>query len=368
MLLSPIHYYPPSKLDFTGINVVTIYLGDTCNFDCVYCDREYIKQDIGSQNLLTKDEDDIVSFVELVAREAKDLKNISFHGGEPFLYIQRIDRLLERIQPLFDKDFLFFITTNGSLIKDNEWFFKKWGSQLRITLSYDFNYQEVNREKIDLKLISKIVRDNNAGMLFQFVIPSNLPGAFHHDTIHAVLRDMREANCNSLNLIPLRHHRGARKFKVLIDDMDLKWFAVDLMRFVHTMYVNGIQIHIDGNYDKIDKRYLNNHGKLILSPDGYIYPEFDYLEYKRTEFRIGQWRGEPKLYRVSSEEEYILPQCRECVSRDACGLKYLYKMFDETPSGACIEFYKIINLMVAHLHELKKKPTLMHWIGINERE
>jgi hypothetical protein len=52
--------------------------------------------------------------------------------------------------------------------------------------------------------------------------------------------------------------------------------------------------------------------------------------------------------------------------RDACGLKYLYKMFDEEPKGNCVDFYATINLMVKHLHALKQKPTLMHWIGIGD--
>jgi hypothetical protein len=41
-------------------------------------------------------------------------------------------------------------------------------------------------------------------------------------------------------------------------------------------------------------------------------------------------------------------------------------MFDEEPKGNCVDFYTTINLMVKHLHALKQKPTLMHWIGIGD--
>lgn len=364
MLLST-NNNPLTELDFKGVGVITVYMGDTCNFNCVYCDRDYIKHDIGSQNLRAIDNEDLVSFISTASKVAKDLKAISFHGGEPFLYVKRMDQLLELIQPLFPNDMLFFITTNGSKIAENEWFFEKWGKQIRVTLSYDFKYQEVNREAIDVAKVAEIVQKYNAGMLFQFVIPPTRE-AFDENTIASVISTMKLARCDTLNLIPLRHYRGKSKFKVLIDDVDLKWFSVDLMRFVQTMYVQGINVNIDGNYEKIDKNYLNNHGKLILSPDGYIYPEFDYLEYKREEFRVGQWRYGQKLYRTGDETPFILDKCKTCDIKAACGLKYLYKLFDEQPQGNCVQFYKTINLMVNHLGKLKQHPTLMHSIGIKD--
>ena len=360
--------YPNTNLeevDFKGISVVTIYLGDTCNFDCVYCDRGYIKDEIGSQTLRTSDHDDIVKFMKVVADKATDLVNVTFHGGEPFLFIKRIDRLLDEIAPLFPDDMLYFITTNGSKVVNNEWFFEKWGKNIRLTFSYDFMYQEVNREAVDVEAVSKVLRKYDSGMLFQFVIPPTRE-AFNEWSIAEVISTMKKARCDTLNLIPLRHHRGKHKFKVLIDDVDLKWLAVDLMRFVQTMYIQGININIDGNYEKIDKNYLENHGKLILSPDGYIYPEFDYLEYKREEYRIGQWKGIQRLYRVGDEDPLLLEGCRTCTSKPLCGLKYLYAMFEEEPKGKCVEFYQIVSLMVKHLHTLKKKTSLMHWIGIGD--
>lgn len=302
--------------------------------------------------------DQVVEFVKTAIENGNEIKAISFHGGEPLIYIKRIDEYMERLKPILG-NIEVYITTNGSLITDNEWFFEKW-NHIHITLSYDFNYQEINRAPIDLKSISEVLYRNNCYLMFQFVIP---PDGFHEDTLAEVLRSCKLANCNTLNLIPLRHHRGKQKFKVLIDEIDMKWYSINLMRFVHSLYVNGINLNIDGNYDKIDKQYLNNHGKLIISPDGYLYPEFDYLEYKRKEFRVGKWRNGIVLDRVKSEEDYISSQCSKCTLRDACGLKYLYHMFDEKPKGTCVDFYKTIDLMVKHLHELKKKPTLLHWVG-----
>lgn len=298
--------------------------------------------------------------MKAVSEQADDLRSISFHGGEPFLYIKRIDELLELIVPLFP-DMEYYITSNGSHVVDNEWFFEKWAGKIHVTLSYDFNFQEVNREYVDVVALSEVLYRHNCYLMYQFVVP---PDGFREDTLASVISTMRKTHCNTINLIPLRHYRGKEKFKVLIDDIDLKWYMVDMMRFIQALYAYGITINIDGNYDKIDKHYLDNHGKVILSPDGYLYPEFDYVEYKRHEFRVGKWKNGIEIYRKKDESEYLLPGCLSCDLYFACGLKYLYKMFDETPKGNCVEFYKVIDLMVKHLSKLKQEKTFMHWIGI----
>lgn len=355
---------PVGDLNFDGISHVVIYLGDTCNFDCTYCDRAFIKYDVGSQNLKNSDFSEVVEFLKVLSETPNNVKYVSFHGGEPLLYIKKIDRILDQAAPYINKiGAKWAMTTNGSLIPEHEWFFKKWGHNLSITLSYDFKYQEVNREPIDLDNISRIIHENNACILLQFVVPTNIADAYEIDTAASVINSCKKLRCHTVNIIPLRHLRGKRKFQVVLDDLDMKWFPIRFMRFIHTLYVQGLNIHIDGNYDKIDKQYLNNHSKLILGPDGYIYPEFDFLEYKNYDYRVGEWRNKIELYRVGEEDSKLLDQCRECPLKSSCGLKYLYKMFDETPQGNCVEFYKIIDLMVQHLAKLKTQPTLLHWIG-----
>ena len=128
------------------------------------------------------------------------------------------------------------------------------------------------------------------------------------------------------------------------------------------MLIDGI---IDG---EIDKHLLDDHGKFILSPDGYIYPEFDFLEYKRPEYRTGQWNlDEPKIYRKSDEDALLLKKCRKCPSKELCGLKYFYAMFAIEPGVKCVEFYQIINLTAKHLNRLKEKPSLLHWVPPNDK-
>lgn len=353
-----------NELDFTGVKLIVIYLGDTCNFNCTYCDRDYIKFDVGSQNLRKSDFSEIINFIKDASTNAKDLDYVSFHGGEPLLYVNQINLILEEISAsLLVNDIRWGMTTNGSLIPENKWFFEKWGYNLTVSLSYDFNFQELNRNIIDFDEISKILIESKTHSLLQFVVPTNIEKSFSINTVASIINDCQKLHCDTVNIIPLRHLRGQRKYKVVLDDINMDWFSINFMRFIQSLYVNGINVYIDGNYDGIDKHYLNNHGKLILSPDGYIYPEFDFLEYKRPEFRIGKWKNNPELIRVQQEDDKLLSGCVSCEMKKNCGLKYLNKLFNQAPSGQCRKFYRIIELMVLHLYKLKRKPSLLHWIG-----
>ena len=81
-----------SKDPLNKVKLIVIYLGNTCNFDCVYCDRGYIKN-LGGQNLGHKQVDQLKEFFEWVAGQPNTLEIVSFHGGEPLLYIKRMEEI-----------------------------------------------------------------------------------------------------------------------------------------------------------------------------------------------------------------------------------------------------------------------------------
>jgi radical SAM protein with 4Fe4S-binding SPASM domain len=348
-------------MSLKGIRYISVYLGDACNYDCSYCDRGYIKS-IGSQTLKHSDTDSIYRFFDWVwKQEAPDLKFIGMHGGEPFLFISRMDDILTNLGPELRKRGLRVnITTNGSLILENKDFIEKWQDILSMNWSYDFNFQSINREALEVKETADFVRTTKAGLYFQFVCPED---AFNIDTAAEVINTCRLARVKQINIIPLRHHRGAHKFKSFVEQMDLNRFVANFLPFLQTLYVHGLNVSIDGIYEgKIDKHILDNHGKFILSPDGYIYPEFDFLEYQRPEYRIGQWNSEiPTLSRTKDEDSLLLRHCRTCPSKPLCGLKYMYAMFSVEPGKKCEEFYKIIDITQKHLYNLKSQPSLLHW-------
>jgi MoaA/NifB/PqqE/SkfB family radical SAM enzyme len=337
-------------------------LGDSCNFDCTYCDRGYIKS-LGGQTLRHSDLDDVFKFFDwLWEQDAPDLEFLGLHGGEPFLFVSRMESILNYLGPkVRERGMRVVITTNGSFILENKEFIERWQDVLSLNWSYDFNYQAVNREALPVEEIADFIRSTTAGLTYQFVVPAE---GFNPDTAATVVNTCRRTQVKKVNIIPLRHHRGQHKFKSFVEAMDLDTFVASFLPFLHTLYVNGLDILIDGILQgEIDKHLLDNHGKFILSPDGYIYPEFDFLEYKRDEYRIGQWLADtPVLYRTRDEDSLLLKKCVECPSKSLCGLKYFYAMFALEPGVKCVNFYQIIDLTAQHLHQLKQKPSLLHWV------
>jgi MoaA/NifB/PqqE/SkfB family radical SAM enzyme len=357
-----------------GAKYLSIYLGNVCNFECSYCDRDYIKNTIGGQKMQASDVDDIINFIKLLVGEdgKYPLQMLNFHGGEPFVYVNLMDTILERMDELFPgSNFPFYIQTNGSLILGNEWFLEKWKDRLFVSISYDFLFQAENRTEFDI--VSTIHALQNAGVTdvqFQFVIPIQERNAFSLDTVKSITDVCAKNGVKRINIIPLRHIRGKDKFRVIVDEIDLVAFFGAFTKFIELLYVMGMTVLIDGQEHDFDKHYFENHKQIILSPDGYIYPEYDFLEYKMYETVVGSWRKQTiipiKLVRDNPDQETSLipPMCISCESRDQCGLKFLYKEFDKTPQGNCKTFYQMLNIAIKHSQKLRQKPSLMHWIGI----
>ena len=246
-----------------GCEDISIYLGNTCNFECSYCDRDYIKNTIGGQKMT--DVDEIMSFLKRVTSEDTELKMISFHGGEPFVYVKVMDEIMDRIVDELPDDYKFFIQTNGSLIAKHEEFIKKWNDSLIISISYDFKYQDVNRTDFDIIEATSILNDNNvAHIQYQYVMPINEPDVFSFSSMENIVEVCRRTNVPHVNLIPLRHIRGKDKFKVIVDEINLPQFFGSFLNFIQMLYIQQINVVIDGHSDNIDKDYFSKKGFLFI--------------------------------------------------------------------------------------------------------
>ena len=348
-----------------GVKTLVIYLGNTCNFDCIYCDRAYIS-DIGGQHLKKSTGDDMQEFFQWVARKDNDVQLVVFHGGEPLLFINQMERMMQWLYPLAkENDWKVCMTTNGSLVKENEWFFEKYNKILRATVSYDFAYQGINRESFDVIEMAEVLNKYCEWWHWQFVLPIEDPAAFSFENIKHIVSTCYRTQRLDINIIPLRHMRGKDKFDVIIDRINLPHFLDAFLQFLQILYIKKLRIHIDGAYNGIDKAYFGEHYKLILSTDGYMYPEFDFLESKIEESRIGNWQNKT-IWKNSGDDGRILSSCQGCEKQASCGLKYLYHLFEETPKGACKEFYRYMDYAIMHLAKLNEQKSLLHHIGIKD--
>lgn len=363
--MTKIHLVQPKPLE--SIRLIVIYLGNQCNFDCTYCDRSYIA-DLGGQNMGSSHVDKLQRFFEWVDSQDNSVKYVTFHGGEPMLFMKRINEIMEWLAPMARRNnWLISFTTNGSLVVENEAFFEKYQGILAATISYDFMFQKENREEFDVEAMANVLNKYCNRWQWQWVLPIDHPKSFSFENIANVVSTCYKTGCTTLNIIPLRHLRGKDKFTVFIDDVNLKQFMEAFFEFLQVLYVKRIDTYIDGNYKFVDKAYFADHSKLILGPDGFIYPEFEWLEYKITDARTGQWDSDaPTIWKDIGDDDKILESCYTCSSRPSCGLKYLYKMFDEQPKGNCKYFYQIMNIAIMHIDRLKEKRNLVEWVGITE--
>lgn len=348
-------------IDLVGVHDLSIYLGNKCNFNCEYCDRDYISTKIGDQQMSADDIPKIISFLRSVSVPPL----ISFHGGEPFVFIKMMDKIMDAITDEVSNSIPFFIQTNGSLISQHEWFFKKWGSRLYISISFDFQYQELNRTKFVIEPAIKMLKQYGIeGIQLQYVMPISDPQVFSFDALKTMVTTYKRLGATSIDLIPLRHLRGGDKFDVIVDKINIGQFALAFLDFIQMLYIKGVNVFVDGHRTGHDKTYFNNHKQMILSPDGYLYPEYDFLEYQWTDTRIGQWKESHQIVQIKPELDLIKSQCVECPSRSECGLKYLYHGFDRPISGNCVTFYQAMKLIVAHTQKLTSRPKLIDWVGI----
>lgn len=357
---------------------VSIYLGNTCNFNCNYCDRDYIANSIGNQAVNRTQIDHIENFFNQIYKES-DLKirQIAFHGGEPFLFVKRMDQIIERLKPILDEHNLkVLVTTNTSLILENKWFLEKWKRYLRFTFSYDFIFQEENRGYVDIDAVGKLCNELNIPIMWQFVMPVTDPRVFSLEVANDIIEKSKYSAEKSITLIPLRHYRGEEKFKDFFDEINPYTFASDFMRFINVLFSYGLRARIDGAYKVVDKNYTGKHYKVILFPDGYMYPEYDFGEYQAKDFRIGQWYNKDAVQIKqlpfvptftydpdnSREDSLLHEKCRTCVVRADCGIKYLYKLFDKPPKSSCVPFYRAVNELVEYSTKLNTKDNFRDWV------
>ena len=113
---------------------ITLVLTHRCNLDCVYCYEHHKNSCTMSAELAKKIVDD-----ELTMNDGVSMVEFDFFGGEPLLEFDTVKEVVEyAIKKEYDKDYIFFITTNGVLLNEER---KEWlrahTDALQIGLSLD---------------------------------------------------------------------------------------------------------------------------------------------------------------------------------------------------------------------------------------
>lgn len=110
-------------VDFSKVEVVSIFLGNKCNMSCPYCHRD----ETGTSPVVSS------KLKNVLAKTGK--VKIFFYGGEPTLYMDVIKEIVD-VKPNAD----YYITTNGKLFDKYRDYFN--AHNFFVIFSYDGKYSE----------------------------------------------------------------------------------------------------------------------------------------------------------------------------------------------------------------------------------
>lgn len=350
-------------MDFSKIREISVYLGGRCNFECSYCDRSSVEE-AGYQRLA---QHDVPGIVKYITEHPYPLEMISFHGGEPFIFARVMDEVLDQLKAKgFDLKMV-FVQTNGSLLLKNREFLTKWKDYLFISISYDFLFQSETRTAFDMDATLQMLNDLDIDIQLQHVIPSYDKRVFGWEHLQSILDLHHRFKISSFDMIVLRHIRGSEgRFRVILSELDINRLMKGFMRFLGILYTHGCNTYVDGSFgDSINKNYFTTPPFVILSPDGYIYTEYDFLEYKVQGSQVGNWKNS-QIIPVSSishgDDRMVYPECLECSAFHLCGIKFLHKDMNTpvTHPEHCKQFYHLMDIAHKYNNQLRSQPTLLH--------
>jgi len=352
------------------VQYVGIYLGSNCNYNCVYCDRQTI-----NNSMMT--EEDIPGIIEwlqqyTICPNETQIENLTFYGGEPFIWVDMMDKIMEQIDETICNKMSYHICTNGTFIERDKWFLKKWQDRLNISLSYDFAYQTDHRELpnngpyLDInKALTFLSTLNLQQLEIYYTMTINKSSIFSMDRVTDIVKLFNQYNrIDKLSILPVRFDNHTTPNNYLTNTFPIKEFIQKMIKFSELLYVAGIPVVIDG-IDNVHSGALpsiENQTLHILSPDGNIYNDYVFLEYNYTEASFGNWRTKE----LCEFKETIRLRCKTCSVSDICNDKYYYKVWfteNDLNNSCCEEFNKMIVVWLnKYLAKLKTKQNLVEHI------
>ena len=251
-------------IDFSEVEVVSIFLGNKCNMSCPYCHRDEAET---SPTISSKLKDILTKIGKV---------KIFFYGGEPTLYMDVIKEIVE-IKP----DANYYITTNGKLFGKYKDYFNE--HNFFVVFSYDGKDSErefdpltkpieinrfgvsstLTRNHCDIKQWARDINDK------EDIIKRPIYAYPHH--AHTIVYDNERYALDTLQIIQLANDE-IKIIKKMVSDyekfrlVNIRWkslLSLLVKRIYHT--VSGgetrcanhknIKLDLDGNmYECLYKR------------------------------------------------------------------------------------------------------------------
>ena len=177
--------YESNELTFEA-TILTTY---SCNFRCVYCFEESVKEKV----FMDKDTSDLVIKWLINRAEKRGLKKLYlvYYGGEPLLNIRPIYDISWHMKEWAERkgvDFAFGIITNGSLIYPDlvDKFLTVGLEEVRVSIDGDREAHNKNRPFLDGRPTFDCIIDNIRGIIDKVKV--GLAGNFDRSNFDSIPR------------------------------------------------------------------------------------------------------------------------------------------------------------------------------------
>ncbi|RZF22832.1 radical SAM protein [Halobacteriovorax vibrionivorans] len=120
--------------------VLSIAFSEACNLDCSYCNVDKLSKKSINTDLFFE------SYEKVRSKNPQELIQVDFYGGEPLLHWDKIVTVTKELKD--DPNVQFYMPTNGLLLDDEKVEFLN-ANKVRVSLSYDGLWQDINRNQHD---------------------------------------------------------------------------------------------------------------------------------------------------------------------------------------------------------------------------
>lgn len=256
----------------TNISTIFIMLGHECNLQCKYC----LQHDVVNISLGKEINPKLYDFIIDIAENQHQKVGIQFYGGEPLVFWQEIQKLIDGLEERgIPKNLYFSMITNGKLIdlEKVDYLNKHFNN---VTISWDGRNSKITRGY-------NVFEDNkeNIFKLNNFSV-SGVISAYNY--IEDYLED-----CEQLNRDYVENYHG-KTISFNVDELlDVNLQNLDLKSFDF----NKVKIQIDNICEQY-RQFINNNKPISVIRKRYIENKIGYVRnamkckhYKPTRDRCG---------------------------------------------------------------------------------
>lgn len=324
----------------TRLNI-TLMMTMRCNFKCIYCFESWIP---GEKRCKELDEEEVINWIIwLVKKYHIRQVDLCFHGGEPLLEINKIEKIAKRLKTFFLANnvfYLFTIVTNGYLLnKINTETLKNVGVKIaQITIDGVEDVHDKRRPLANGKGTFKTILENienNDSIQIYISIVYDIKNA---DYVRQLIDFLSERNLqNKIRLIVLSATKPTIELNNVSDfqfsQQEDARLRVELLKYITD---SGFRVPFDVNYQLCTMKQKSS---FVLTPDKTIYKCISGVgndAFKLGTLKIGD---DPIVVQSQFIENGKDNDCQQCAYMPICNRFCLYESFVMNCSKICKKAY-----------------------------